>query len=142
MAMQITMTGRAHETIPVPSPEMIVVAVRNTDRTRDLTPSPFTPDPPEDGEGEDGDEGDGENPMPTAGGAGAFLDFFERELFPFVEERYRTQPYRIVIGHSFGGLFAVHALVHRPAAFDAYVAISPSLWWANGVVVDRAESLF
>ena len=29
------------------------------------------------------------------------------------------------IGHSLGGLFALHALVTRPDTFDAYIAISP-----------------
>lgn len=116
-------------------PEMLVVAVRNTDRTRDLTPSPFTPDPPKEGEKPE------VNPMPTAGGADRFLDFFEQELFPFVEGRYRAARYRILIGHSFGGLFAVHALVHRPADFDAYVAISPSLWWEKGALVDQAAEV-
>ena len=48
----------------------------------------------------------------------------------------------LLIGHSFGGLFAIHALIERPDSFDAYIAISPSLWWADGVVVDRAELLF
>jgi predicted alpha/beta superfamily hydrolase len=119
-------------------PEMIVVAMANTDRTRDMTPSPFTPDPAEDGES----EGEVRNPSPTAGGADKFLDFFEQELFPYVDKSYRTAPYRVLIGHSFGGLFAIHALVNRPASFDAYVAISPSLWWEDGEVVAQAAETF
>jgi len=116
-------------------PEMIVVGITNSDRTRDLTPTPFVPDP-------DDEDEDEEQDMATAGGADKFLDFMEQELFPHVEMSYRTAPYRVLIGHSFGGLLAVHALIDRPDSFDAYIAISPSLWWANGVVVDRAESLF
>lgn len=35
---------------------------------------------------------------------------------------------RVLIGHSFGGLFALQALFSRPDLFSAYVASSPSIW--------------
>lgn len=35
---------------------------------------------------------------------------------------------RILVGHSYGGLFACWLLVEHPGAFDGYVAVSPSLW--------------
>jgi len=112
-------------------PDVIVVGIDNTDRTRDLTPKRLTAIA--DGE---------EDRFPTSGGADTFLDFFERELFPHVEASYRTAPYRILVGHSFGGLFAVHALVHRGELFDAYLAISPSLWWDESRLVEDAQALF
>lgn len=105
-------------------PEMIVVALPNTDRTRDLTPAPAAPV---------------EN-LPTAGGADHFLRFLADELQPFIEARYRTQPYRVLVGHSFGGLFALHALTSRPEAFNSYIAISPSLWWDEEAPIQRAEA--
>lgn len=40
---------------------------------------------------------------------------------------YRTERYRILISWSLGGLFAVHTLLEEPGAFDAYIAVSPSL---------------
>jgi uncharacterized protein len=115
-------------------PQMIVVGVPNTARTRDLTPPA---------------QGDFRIPggssvrtvstaFPTAGGADRFLRFLEEELAPYIESRYRTQPYRILVGHSFGGLFAVHALMNRPESFNAYIAISPSLWWNDGELVRGA----
>ena len=110
-------------------PEMIVVAINNTDRTRDLTPTADSPDP------ETGEVG-----MPTAGGADNFLRFINEELIPHVEETYRTVPFRTLIGHSFGGLFALHALVTSPDTFDAYIAISPSLQWDDGELVQRAQT--
>ena len=112
-------------------PELIVVAVDNTDRTRDLTPSRVHPV-----------ADDEEDAFPTSGGADRFLDFFEHELIPHVEASYRVAPYRILIGHSFGGLFAVHALTHRTDLFDAFIAISPSLWWDDGQPVADARALF
>lgn len=108
-------------------PPMLVVALPNTDRTRDLTPVTDT---------------DTANAFPTAGGADAFLSFLVDELMPYIDDNYRTAPYEILVGHSFGGLFAVHTLLARPDAFDAYVAISPTLWWNGGSLISKAETFF
>lgn len=107
-------------------PGIIVVAVTNTDRTRDLTPQPEKADPT----------------FPTAGGADNFAKFFREELIPYIDENYRTRSYRILVGHSFGGLFAVHTLVHHDDLFNAYLAISPSFQWDDQRLVDQAESFF
>jgi predicted alpha/beta superfamily hydrolase len=112
-------------------PEMIVVGISNTDRTRDLTPTNAAIE--EDGRAVR---------FPTSGGADKFLKFIETELIPAVESRYRTQPYRVFAGHSFGGLFAVHAFLSRPELFNAYIAVSPSLQWDNQLLVTRAEEFF
>ena len=109
-------------------PEMIVVGVTNTDRTRDLTPAKSTNKNPE-----------GVLQFPTAGGANNFLKFFETELIPQIEKDFRVQPYRILAGHSFGGLFAIHAMITKPALFNSYVAVSPSLQWENFEALKRAE---
>jgi predicted alpha/beta superfamily hydrolase len=113
-------------------PEMIVVAIQNTDRTRDLTPTKADAKFPT----------TGELRFPSSGGADRFLKFIETELIPHVEKQYRTQPYRVFAGHSFGGLFAVNALLTRPELFNAYIAVSPSLQWDNEVMVKRAEEFF
>lgn len=109
-------------------PEMIIVGVTNTDRTRDLTPQKSTQKNPA-----------GEVQFPTAGGADNFLKFFETELIPEIEKTYRVQPYRILAGHSFGGLFAIHAMVSKPGLFNSYVAVSPSLQWENQATLKRVE---
>lgn len=106
-------------------PPRIVVAIPNTDRTRDLTPTP----------GEEWAER-----MPTAGGADHFLSFLADELIPWVDDNYRTADYSVLVGHSFGGLFAAYALLTRPEAFHAYVSISPSLWWNDRSMVELASA--
>lgn len=117
-------------------PAMIVVGVHNTNRTRDLTP-PWTK-----GNGpEDWPEGR-EQVIRAGGGANTFLRVFQEELIPHVEETYRTAPFRTLVGHSFGGLFAVNAFVTEPDIFDATLAISPSLWWDEGRSVEQAQELF
>jgi predicted alpha/beta superfamily hydrolase len=105
---------------------MIVVAVPNTrDRDHDLTPTPSKTERVDDGRLLI-------EVAPTAGGADTFLRFLNEELIPSVDARYRTQPYRVLVGHSFGALFTVHALVHKPESFQAYLAISPSFQWNSG----------
>lgn len=107
-------------------PAMIVVGVFNTDRTRDLTPYKDKEDDVQ---------------LPTAGGADRFLRFIETELMPWVEGQYRTQKFRAFAGHSFGGLFAMHALATRPDLFNAVVAVSPSLPWRQGEAVKRIDTM-
>src|ERR1041385_4205075 len=108
-------------------PELIVVGVTNTDRTRDLTPAKSTDK-----------DADGNLRFPTSGGADNFLKFFETELIPEIEKEYRVQPYRIFAGHSLGGLFAIHAMISKPGLFNSYIAVSPSLQWQNHDELKRA----
>jgi uncharacterized protein len=108
--------------------DLIIVGVTNTDRTRDLTPAKST-----------NKNAAGELQNPTAGGADNFLKFFETELIPAIEKDYRVQPYRILAGHSLGGLFAIHAMMSKPGLFNSYVAVSPSLQWENAEALRRAE---
>lgn len=94
------------------APEMILVSIANIDRWRDFTPTRI-------------------KARPNTGGADAFLDFIEKELQPAIERQYRTQPYRIFLGHSLGGLLVTHSLLTRPQLFHAHVAASPVLHWDN-----------
>lgn len=113
-------------------PPLIVVGVTHADRTHDLTPTRASVEQP------DGNRLD----LPTSGGGEKFLDFFERELIPHVEKSWRTAPYRLFFGHSFGGLFAVHALLTRPELFDAVTAVSPGLAWDGELELRRAREFF
>lgn len=105
-------------------PEVILVGINNTDRTRDLTPTHVERTP--------------FGATPTSGGADRFLDFIATEVIPYVEKNYRTQPYRVFAGHSFGGLFAMHTFFTRPAMFNGVIAVSPTLTWDERYVYRRA----
>ena len=111
-------------------PAMIVVGINNADRTRDMTPSK-----PKSGFG-------GTPWTGPAGGADKFLSFIADELLPTIDHNYRTRPYRVLIGHSLGGLFAVYALLNRPEVFQGYIITSPSLWWDDQVLVKTAQPFF
>jgi predicted alpha/beta superfamily hydrolase len=104
-------------------PALIVVGVANTNRTHDLTP--FADD-----------EMTGSM---VGGGADDFLAFLCDELLPSIDSRYPTAPLRLLIGHSLGGLFAMHTLTARPGFFRGIVAISPSMQWANQKMVGEFE---
>lgn len=86
-------------------PNMIVVGVPPLERG--YVPTPF-----EDRE---------ENPL----GADLSIKFLKEELIPFVEKNYRTNSFRILYGHSVGGLFTMYTLFNYPDLFAAYVAGSP-----------------
>ncbi len=99
-------------------PEMIVVGILNTDRTRDLTPTRVT-----------GGLWIDSSTARRSGGGEAFTAFIEKELIPHIDSLYPTIPYRMLIGHSFGGLMVINTLLYHKSLFNSYVAIDPSMWW-------------
>lgn len=99
------------------APELIVVGIENVDRDRDFTPTHVP-------------EYEGME-FPTSGEAADFLQFLTRELIPFIDDSYRTVDHRVLGGWSFGGLFTIYAMTQTPDLFNAYLAISPSLWWEH-----------
>ena len=110
-------------------PEMIVVAIPNTNRTRDLTPT----------HSKIGFAGNEEGFLESSGGGDTFLKFLRDELFPQIDSKFYTLPSRILVGHSFGGLLAIYALLEEPEMFHGYIAIDPSLWWDDQRLAQRAE---
>lgn len=102
-------------------PETIIVAIPNTDRTRDLTPTYV------------------EFNNMGGGGASNFLKFMETELLPEVDKNFRTSSYRVLAGHSLGGLFSGYAYVNN-SSFSGFVASDPSFWWDHQYVVHQIDS--
>lgn len=102
-------------------PESIVVGVVNVDRKRDFTyPSRNDKDI---------------NQFPASGKSNRFVDFMSEELLPLIEEKYRTNGQRSIIGQAFGGLLAAEILFTRSKLFHNYMLISPSLWWDDSLLV-------
>lgn len=112
-------------------PEMIVVGITNTDRTRDLTTSHMA--------------GPirlmGNAVAPTSGGSDKFMAFIEKELMPYIESKYPVQPYKVFVGHSFGGLTVINALINHSHMFSAYLSIDPGMWWDNDKLLRQAQSV-
>ena len=110
-------------------PEMIVVAVMNPDRARDLTITHKT-------------DGPYNNPQyfKHSGGGEKYTAFLKKELIPYIDSLYPTAPYRTLVGHSLGGMIVVNALLNHTDAFNAYVALDPSLWWDDNLLVRQAKT--
>lgn len=74
------------------------------------------------------------------GGQDRFLEFIEGSVMPLVRSQAEIDAHRqMVFGHSLGGLFVLHALFSKPGLFQAYVAASPSIWWANEAILQEEK---
>jgi len=87
-------------------PKMIVVAIGNTDRDRDMMPLSTK-----------------QYSVPVAG-AKQFLSFIGDELIPLIDQKYRTNKQRILCGKSLSGLFTLYALLTNPQLFESYIGRS------------------
>lgn len=76
-----------------------------------------------------------------SGGGPNFLSFMESELIPFIDSEYRTADFRVLTGHSYGGLFSSWTLMTKPKLFDGYVIVSPSLWYNNKMMFKIEDNL-
>jgi len=113
-------------------PEMIIVGVTwggtnpNPDslRARDYTPTK-------------------ENRLSQSGGAENFLSFMKKELFPFIDAKYKTDPAdRTLMGCSLGGLFTMYTLFTHPDMFKGYAAASPAYGWDREVLYQYEKKYF
>ncbi|MHA7862985.1 alpha/beta hydrolase-fold protein [Flagellimonas marinaquae] len=106
-------------------PEMIVVGIQNVDRRRDYTPDKIITVR--------------EN---NSGGGEKFLSFLEEELIPELERKYRTEPYRILFGHSLSALLATHAYMKEKSLFNAFIAVDPSMGtWDSETMDQKLEAV-
>ncbi|MEO6978544.1 MAG: alpha/beta hydrolase-fold protein [Mucilaginibacter sp.] len=112
-------------------PDMIVVGINNTDRTRDLTPTYGAFDY----------ENKPTSSYKTSGGGEKFTAFIEKELMPYIEGKYPTAPFRMLVGHSFGGLAAVNILLNHTELFNAYTIVDPSMWWDRCKLLKQAHDV-
>jgi len=104
-------------------PKSIVVGIATVDRRRDFTyPTTIEED---------------KKRYPTTGHSDKFMAFIEKELQPFIENKYKTNTSKTIIGQSLGGLLATEILLKKPTLFTKYIIVSPSLWWDNGSLLNQ-----
>ncbi len=110
-------------------PEMVLVGISNDkNRIRDLTTSTIK-------------EKYGMPFNDENGKAANFIKFLKEELIPFIENKYPVSNYRTLIGHSYGGLFTIYALINHPNLFANYLAIDPSLDWDNQKLLKESQGI-
>ncbi|WP_206155964.1 alpha/beta hydrolase-fold protein [Chitinophaga fulva] len=105
-------------------PPVIIVGIINTDRRRDFTPIHsllFN--------------NKIDSSLSTTGGGRKFLEFLQTELVPYIDQHYRTHPFRILAGASLGGLFAVYSKITAPTLFQASIIMSPAFYGGNNKVL-------
>jgi len=74
------------------------------------------------------------------GGADGFLAFIQATILPAVERQIPVDRRRLGLwGHSYGGLFVLHALQHADT-FRCHIAASPSLWWRDGYLFKHRDA--
>ena len=110
-------------------PRAVIVAILNTNRARDFTPTHVNP-----GKSQD-------TRRAASGGGERFTRFLEEELIPHIEKNYPASNERLLIGHSLGGLLVINTLIKHPHLFDKYLAIDPSLWWDDWKLIRESEQV-
>jgi predicted alpha/beta superfamily hydrolase len=101
--------------IPLPGKSAVPAAQRSADYATYNTTEPWSP--------------------PKDKGAGVFLQVIQKEIIPYMDGHYRTDPaIRGLGGHSLGGLFATYAVFHASDTFNRFWIGSPSLLWDHSVL--------
>jgi len=104
-------------------PKTIVVGIATVDRKHDFTfPTTIEAD---------------RKKYPTTGHSDKFIAFIEKELKPFIEQKYKANNSSTIIGQSLGGLLITEILLKHPTLFNKYIIISPSIWWDNGSLLNQ-----
>ncbi len=67
-----------------------------------------------------------QNSLPMETGS-KFFEFVGMELIPYVERNYRTESFRVAIGHGVSANFINYWMLKPIPLFQAYVSISPDL---------------
>ena len=79
----------------------------------------------------------------VTGGAPEFLNFIETQLIPKMEQDYQAdtaRDSRIILGHSYGGLFGGYAFSVNNAVFGNYIMLSPSFWFDDLITLQMEKA--
>jgi len=69
-------------------------------------------------------------------------DHIENEVIPLIEKEYRTDGFRAILGHSWGGAFVGSTLFSdRNSLFNGYIGVSPSFGDTDNVIEESAEEM-
>lgn len=90
-------------------PEMIIIAVNQNYGDKRFKDSEFD-----------------QTGLPSGTGAN-FFEFIGVELLPYVEKKYRTQPFRIIAGHDTTAGFLNFYLYKDNPVFNAYISLAPEM---------------
>ena len=70
------------------------------------------------------------------------IEHLNKEVFPIIDNNYRLNDFKAVVGHSWGGAFVGNALFsEHKHMFDAYIGISPSLDAHDYIIIEQAAEM-
>lgn len=107
------------------APEMIIVAIENTNRARDMWPTNTM-----------------YYPETEKAGAKDFLEFIENELIPFIDKKYQTNQNRILCGQSLSGVLTLYTFLSKPKLFNSYIVSSGAFPGCNNYFMDLRDISF
>lgn len=79
----------------------------------------------------------------VTGGAQQFMNFIETQLIPKIEQDFNadtTRSGRVILGHSYGGLFGGCAFAVNNKVFGNYILLSPSFWFDHLVALQLEKN--
>ena len=71
----------------------------------------------------------------------AYIKFFKDELIPYLENKYRVNSHRTIIGLSSTNGFIYEALLNEPNLFNSYIALSAHLEWPRNLGVNLIDEI-
>lgn len=108
---------------------MIVVSIHTENRSLEFTPKPNNPKTAAGWRG-------------NCGSAEMLTTSLRDEIIPYIESNYRTQPYRLAIGHSLGGTYVLQDIFKDESIFSGVIAVSPNLNYDDEQIVFSGERYF
>lgn len=98
--------------------KVIVVGIENIRRGYDFTP-PY--------------EKYGRGDIRKNGNGDKFINFIKKELIPVVNQKFKTNNHKTLVGHSWGGAFATYLLSKSPELFDGFFIFSPTFLYRSTI---------
>ncbi|KAF1993768.1 siderophore esteras-like protein IroE-like protein [Amniculicola lignicola CBS 123094] len=118
-------------TVSIGYPETIADSPYSTHRSYDYQPPVCKTCPPA--------------PFPgVPSNADNFIQILDKVIRPWVRKTifpHAEFKRDALYGHSFGGLFAIYAMIKKPDLFDTFLASSPTLYWNNNYMLNQTGSL-
>ena len=82
--------------------------------------------------------------LKKGGKADLYGRFILEELKPVIDGDYRTfhgPQHTGIGGSSLGGLVSIYLALKHPRSFGNVMAMSPSVWWDRGMIIERVQAL-
>lgn len=106
-----------------PGVPCVIVGISNPDRQSELTP-PYT-------------DYNSVKGYDDPGKADSLLLSLEKEIIPFIKDRYHVSSRNILVGHSLGGTFVTYALLSNPGLFQCILSVSPNYMYSNKMMIEK-----